>query len=83
MAKPTPLSPELMSTENKGSLPPRPLVAEKKQAKESAPINDALVQIRCTKAKRREIKAAATEADMSISEYMLLCFHTYIQRNKK
>jgi hypothetical protein len=82
MAKATPLSPDLMNTENKSGLPPRPLVAEKKPAKEAAPVNDALVQIRCTKAKRREIKAAATNADMSISEYMLLCFHTYIQENK-
>lgn len=82
MAKATPLSPELMNTDNKGGLPPRPLVAEKKPAKEAAPVNDALVQIRCTKTKRREIKAAATAADMSISEYMLLCFHTYKQANK-
>lgn len=79
MAKASPLSSDLLQPPTP-VLPVRPLTAA--ISKPHLPANDALVQIRCTTAQAKAIKRAALEADQTISEYMLVCFHTYIQKSQ-
>jgi|GEM_PF-6459619 len=82
MAKPSALTIEVMNAPQvppAGALPPRGF-AELKDKSKDAVKNDALVQIRCTPKVAKEVKRAALEADMTISEFMLVCFNTYMNR---
>ncbi len=87
MAKPSALTVEVMNAPQVspiGGLPPRgfaePSQNKLQAAPKAAPKNDALVQIRCSKAVAKEVKRAAVEAEMTISEFMLVCFHTYMKK---
>jgi predicted DNA binding CopG/RHH family protein len=84
MAKASTLTIDVMNAPQatpQGALPPRGFVeaAEKKTA---APVEkkDALVQIRCLRSDAKAIKQAALDADMTISDFMLVCFHAYMKR---
>jgi hypothetical protein len=71
MAKTTPITAEHMSAA--APLPVRPLAGTVSNANKTSaePKNNALVQIRCTKAQAKAIKRAAVEAEMNISAYIL------------
>ena len=81
MAKPSALTIEVMNAPQvapAGALPPRGFAELPKAKSKDAVKNDALVQIRCTPKVAKEVKRAALEADMTISEFMLVCFNTYM-----
>jgi len=83
VAKPSALTVEVMNAPQVspiGGLPPRGFVEPSQNKLQAAPKNDALVQIRCSKAVAKEVKRAAVEAEMTISEFMLVCFHTYMKK---
>lgn len=84
MAKPSVLTVDVMNAPQVSpvsSLPARGFVDTPQSKLEKViPKNDALVQIRCSKAVAKEVKRAAVEAEMTISEFMLTCFHTYMKR---
>lgn len=83
MAKPSTLTVEVMNAPQVspiGGLPPRGFAEPSQNKLQAAPKNDALVQIRCSKAVAKEVKRAAVEAEMTISEFMLVCFHTYMKK---
>lgn len=79
MAKATSLTPDALSLPT-----PSPLAATKPRAVRRhtppTPLNDTPLQIRLPKREARAIKVAAAQADQSISEYMLTCFHAYRQK---
>jgi hypothetical protein len=79
MAKVTALSPELMTvaetsptTAAQIRAPGRVVVA--------SPAKPAPLQIRIPPAELKAIKRAALEADQTISDFMLACFHAYMKR---
>ena len=83
MAKPSALTVDVMNAPQVspiGGLPSRGFAEPPQNNLQVAPKNDALVQIRCSKAVAKEVKRAAVEAEMTISEFMLVCFHTYMKR---
>lgn len=83
MAKPSVLTVDVMNAPQVspvGGLPPRGFAELTHKAEQATPKNDALVQIRCSKATAKEVKRAAVEAEMTISEFMLVCFHTYMNK---
>ena len=83
MAKPSALTVDVMNAPQAspiGGLPSRGFAEPPQNKQQAAPKNDALVQIRCSKAVAKEVKRAAVEAEMTISEFILVCFHTYMKR---
>ena len=83
MAKPSALTVEVMNAPQvspTGGLPSRGFAEPSQNKLQAAPKNDALVQIRCSKAVAKEVKRAAVEAEMTISEFMLVCFHAYMKK---
>lgn len=82
MAKPTSLTPEALTV-----LPSIPAAATPprggKTRQAPKPANDTPLQIRLPKSEARAIKIAAAEADQSISEFMLACFHACMQSRKR
>ncbi len=78
MAKVTALSPDLMTVAaapTPSSAPHRPV------GKATAPVaKPAPLQIRIPAAEVKAIKRAALEADQTISDFMLACFHAYMKR---
>jgi hypothetical protein len=77
MAKVTALSPDLMTVSVAPETSPAPNRVEKgvKPAMKPAPL-----QIRIPAAEVKAIKRAALEADQTISDFMLACFHAYMKR---
>lgn len=75
MAKATALGgPDLMNVPDSLNQQPRKRVPEPKAA--LPPVADQTpLQIRIPKAEAKAIKRAALEADQTISEFMLACFH--------
>ena len=83
MAKPSALTVEVMNAPQgtpQGALPPRGFIEAGKSKDKAAPKKDALVQIRCLRSDAKAVKQAALDADMTISDFMLVCFHTYMKR---
>jgi hypothetical protein len=76
MAKVTALSPDLMTVAAASPVPNRPV--EKAAAPSLA--KSAPLQIRIPATEVKAIKRAALEADQTISEFMLACFHAYMKR---
>jgi hypothetical protein len=80
MAKPTSLSPDIMAVSA-----PAPTAATAprggKPLKARA-VNDRPLQIRVPKPEAKAIKIAAAQAEQSVSEFMLACFHAYMQNGK-
>jgi hypothetical protein len=74
MAKVTALSPDLMTV----STAPAPNRVDGKAAAPAA--KPAPLQIRIPAAEVKAIKRAALEADQTISDFMLACFHAYMKR---
>lgn len=79
MAKVTALSPDLMTVAAAPTTSPAPnhLVAKPAATPVAKP---APLQIRIPATEVKAIKRAALEADQTISEFMLACFHAYMKR---
>lgn len=79
MAKVTALSPDLMTVAT--APPPSSPVPGRAIGKGTAPAaKPAPLQIRIPAAEVKAIKRAALEADQTISDFMLACFHAYMKR---
>lgn len=80
MAKATSLTPDALSVT--APAPPAATMPRsiRKASKPVKPVNDTPLQIRLPKSEARAIKVAAAHADKSISEFMLECFHAYMQK---
>ncbi len=76
MAKATALSPDLMTIE----VPPITHNSMAAKPKTTLSVRIAPLQIRIPAAELKAIKLAAVEADQTISEFMLACFHAYIKK---
>jgi hypothetical protein len=77
MAKVTALSPDLMTVSATPTTAPAPNRPVKTPALVAKP---APLQIRIPAAEVKAIKRAALEADQTISDFMLACFHAYMKR---
>ena len=77
MAKVTALSPDLMSV---SAGPPASPAPYRPGGKTAAVAKPAPLQIRIPAAEVKAIKRAALEADQTISDFMLACFHAYMKR---
>jgi hypothetical protein len=78
MAKVTALSPDLMTV---SAAPTTSPVPHRPVGKAAAPVaKPAPLQIRIPAAEVKAIKRAALEADQTISDFMLACFHAYMKR---
>ncbi len=79
MAKVTALSPELMTV---AETSPATAVQNRAagRAAITSPAKPAPLQIRIPPAELKAIKRAALEADQTISDFMLACFHAYMKR---
>ncbi|MDP9088863.1 MAG: hypothetical protein M3O26_09010 [Pseudomonadota bacterium] len=78
MAKVTALSPDLMTVSAASTISPAP---HHPVGKPAAPVaKPAPLQIRIPAAEVKAIKRAALEADQTISDFMLACFHAYMKR---
>lgn len=83
MPKPVPLTPAIMDTPQvtpQAATParaatPRPAAAERK-------VPQTPLQVRLPRAEVRAIKIAAAEREQTVSEFMLACFHAYMQSGR-
>jgi len=78
MAKVTALSPELMTVAETPPTGAQNRVPSRAAA--APPAKPAPLQIRIPPAEVKAIKRAALEADQTISDFMLACFHAYMKR---
>jgi hypothetical protein len=76
MAKVTALSPDLMTV----SAAPTTSAVPNRPVGKVAVAKPAPLQIRIPAAEVKAIKRAALEADQTISDFMLACFHAYMKR---
>ena len=51
--------------------------------KAQPPVNDKPLQVRWPRAEVKALKLAAADAEQTISEFMLACFHDYIKARKQ
>jgi len=51
----------------------------KEKASDSTPKNDTAVNFRWPAAEVKALKRAALDADMTMQDYLLSCFHSYLQ----
>ncbi len=89
MAKAMSLTPETLKTSQitpKAATPARSLVAPPGLAPmrepKAAKIVQVPLQVRIPKEEARAIKIAAAEAEQTISEFMLACFHAHMETTK-
>lgn len=88
MAKALALTPDALNTPQttpKAATPPRAPAVTKVQAAvapkpEQEPTHP--LQIRIPREEARAIKIAAAERDMTLSDFMLSCFHAYMKNGK-
>ena len=87
MAKAVPLTLDAMKAPQitpQAATPARsPSPAPKASAKEPEPkVEQVPLQVRIPRGDARAIKVAAAERELSISEFMLACFHAYMKSDK-
>ena len=80
MPKPTSLTPDALAAT--APTPPAATAPRGRQAK-AAPAKAMPLQVRLPRQEVRAIKVAAAEAEQTISEFMLACFHAYIKTRKQ
>jgi hypothetical protein len=80
MAKVTALSPELMTVAETSPTTAAQIRAPGSSRVVASPAKPAPLQIRIPPAELKAIKRAALEADQTISDFMLACFHAYMKR---
>ena len=89
MAKAVPLTPDALKAPQitpQAATParsPAPPATKATPAKEpDAKVPQVPLQVRIPKDAARAIKVAAAERDLTISEFMLSCFHAYMKANE-
>ena len=94
MAKALALTPDALSAPQvtpQAATPPRTTTAQAspKATVASAPTRSSLakpdqvpLQLRIPKSEAKKIKVAAAQAELSISDLMLACFHAYMKNSK-
>ena len=87
MAKALALTPDALNAPQitpKASTPPRSPTAEAKVVEAPKPAQEPThpLQIRIPRDEARSIKIAAAERDMTLSDFMLACFHAYMKNGK-
>lgn len=88
MAKALALTPDTMSAPQvtpKAATPPRSAAVPAKAAAaaETKTADQVPLQVRIPRNDARAIKVAAAQADQTISEFMLSCFHAYMKEGKR
>jgi hypothetical protein len=61
---------------------PRTVKASRKEPSPQSPKNDTPVNFRWPAAEVKAMKRAALEADMTMQDFLLSCFHAFLQRKK-
>jgi len=81
MAKPTALTPDALVPSNavSPSAATAPRTVNKSEPAQPKPVP---LQVRWPREDIKAIKVAAAEAEQTISEFMLACFHAYMQTRK-
>jgi hypothetical protein len=81
MAKPTALTPDTLvaSTATSPTAATTPRGATKNKPAQAKPVP---LQVRWPREDVKAIKVAAAEAEQTVSEFMLACFHAYMQGRK-
>ena len=82
MPKPVPLTPAIMDTPQvtpQAATPPR---TAPRPAALPRKVPQTPLQVRLPRDEVRAIKIAAAEREQTISEFMLACFHAYMQNDK-
>jgi hypothetical protein len=83
MAKATALSPDLMAvSETIPAIDGRLHTPAKTATADAQPAKQAPLQIRIPAHEVKAIKRAALEADQTISDFMLACFHAYMKKTE-
>jgi len=59
-----------------------PRTAKQKRQQPEAPKNDTPVNFRWPAAEVKAMKKAALDADMTIQDFLLTCFHSFLQDKK-
>jgi hypothetical protein len=81
MAKATSLTPDVLSV---STSPPAAATTPRGPKAKAPPRPKAMpLQIRLPRSEVKAIKVAAAEAEQSISEFMLACFHAYMESRKR
>ena len=60
-----------------------PRTAKERRKQPEPPKNDTPVNFRWPAAEVKAMKKAALEADMTIQDFLLSCFHAFLQNKKK
>ncbi len=81
MAKPTALTPDALvpSTTTSPTAATTPRGGTKKKTEQPKPVP---LQVRWPREDVKAIKVAAAEAEQTISEFMLACFHAFMRTRK-
>ena len=77
MAKPTTLTPDIMAVS--APAPTAAMAPRGGKTRKARAVNDRPLQLRVPKPEAKAIKIAAAHAEQSVSEFMLACFHAYMQ----
>jgi len=60
-----------------------PRTIKERQKEPEPPKNDTPVNFRWPATEVKSMKKAALEADMTIQDYLLSCFHAFLQKSKR
>jgi hypothetical protein len=88
VAKALALTPDALNAQQitpKAATPPRAATIAKDEPEPTAKLEKEPshpLQIRIPREAARAIKVAAAERDMTLSDFMLACFHAYMKNNK-
>lgn len=77
MPKATSLTPEALEPQT-----PMPLAATEQRGQKAATDKIEPLQIRIPHSQVKAIKMAALEAEQTVSDFMLACFHAYMKKSK-
>jgi hypothetical protein len=80
MPKPTSLTPDALTAT--APTPPA-ATAPRGPKRKAAPVKPMPLQVRLPRQEVKAIKVAAAEAEQTISDFMLTCFHAYMQSRKQ
>jgi hypothetical protein len=83
MAKSAELDIDLNAPAHLPSAATTPRTPKERRKVVEPPKNDTPVNFRWPAAEVKAMKRAALEADMSIQDYLLSCFHAFLQRGKQ
>ena len=79
MAKPTALTPDALAPSTSPTAATAPRGGAKKKPEQPKPVP---LQVRWPREDVKAVKVAAAEAEQTISDFMLACFHAHMQMRK-